>query len=272
MPTVDVNGVSLFYESKGEGPETIVFSHGYLMDSTMYAEQVNELSKNYRCICFEHRGHGRSELAHDGYTMDNLVTDAIALIEALNLGPVHYVGMSTGGFVALRIALRRPELLRSMALLSTSAEGESTSALKKNTLLLNVVHWIGWWPVIGQVLKMVFHSTFLNDTSRRQEINYWKDIFTKQNKRTMYLFGKAIFARDKSLLNQLTKISLPTLVIVGEKDLLTPVSRSRNLATHIQGADLIEIPDAGHGVTMEKAPQVTAALRNFYVSQSVNPD
>ena len=271
MPVMIVNGVSLFYQESGAGDETIVFSHGYLMNHTMFAGQIERLQQDYRCISFEHRGHGQSEVTSSGYELDNLVTDAITLIEQLDCGPVHFVGMSTGGFVGMRIALRRPDLLRSLVLMSTSAEAEPEKALKKNKLLLKTVKHLGWWPVIGQVLSMMFHRTFLKTPKHRNTVNIWKSIVTGQNKNAMLAFGKSIFSRD-NVLPQLQGVSLPVAVIVGEFDVLTPPQCSQRMADTIPGARLFTIADAGHSAAIEKPEEVHNALLGFYQGINVQPD
>ena len=115
--------VQLAYEE--EGPvdgEKLVFAHGLLFSSQMCKDVIRRLSHKYRCIAFDFRGHGESQLTDDGYGMDNLAKDTAALIEKLNLGPCHLVGFSMGGFVALRLALENEHLLKSLVLIGTSAE------------------------------------------------------------------------------------------------------------------------------------------------------
>ena len=103
MNRVKVNNVELYYQSVGNESETILFSHGYLMNNTMFNGQIDVFKDRFCCISFDHRGHGQSEVTKDGYELDNLVTDAISLIEALNNDPAHFVGMSTGGFVGCEL-------------------------------------------------------------------------------------------------------------------------------------------------------------------------
>ena len=273
VPKIAVNGTELFYQIFDEMPndlarkETMVFSHGYLMNHTMFSGQINVFKKHFRCIAFEHRGHAQSAIATDGYSMDNLVTDAIALLECLdkqlNTGPVHFVGMSTGGFVGMRIALRRPELLRSLVLMSTSAEPEPQKALRKNTLLLRIVKYIGMWAVIGQVIKMMFYRHFLNDNNQNNTVSYWRNAVLSQNKNAMVAFGKAIFARD-NVLPKLSQLNLPVAVIVGDKDPLTQPIYSERMAQSIPGASLFKIKDAGHFAAIEDAQAVTEAMTTFY--------
>src|SRR5205823_2727516 len=125
VPMLAVNGVRLYYDDTGGSGEPIVFSHGLLWSGRMFEAQVAALRGRYRCITYDHRGQGRSDVprarSHD---METVTDDAASLIEALGAAPVHFVGLSMGGFVGMRLAARRPELLRSLVLLETSADPE----------------------------------------------------------------------------------------------------------------------------------------------------
>lgn len=144
------------------------------MNNTMFNGQIDAFKDRFRCVAFDHRGHGQSEVTKDGYELNNLVTDAISLIEKIDVGPVHFVGMSTGGFVGMRIALHRPDLLKSLVLMDTSAEAENDTSLKKYNLLMWIIRYVGWWAVIGQVMPLLFHKNFLEDDSRKAEVKQWK--------------------------------------------------------------------------------------------------
>ena len=82
MPTIRVNGVELYYEDTEKGDEIIVFSHGLLFSCRMFDDQVNYFKSRYRCIAYDHRGHGQSEIAKDGYDMETIYADGVALIDA----------------------------------------------------------------------------------------------------------------------------------------------------------------------------------------------
>lgn len=112
MPTIEVNGTTLAYEDTGGDGQAVVFTHASL-DRTVFAAQVARFGRAYRVVTYDHRA--------DADT-DTLAEDLAALIEALDLGPSHVVG---NGSVALRLVARRPELLRSAAILSSSADEES---------------------------------------------------------------------------------------------------------------------------------------------------
>lgn len=263
MPTIKVNGVELFYEESGAGSETIVFAHGFLMTHEMYRAQIEALKDRFRCIAYDHRGHGRSQATAGGYEMDNLYMDAVTLIETLGYAPCHFVGLSTGGFVGLRLAIRRPDLLKSLVLIDTSAEAETDSQLRQYNMLLYTFRFLGWRPVIGQVMSKLYGAKFLNDPVRRSELEKWRQIMTAHDRPALFQFGKGIFARE-SVVEELGQITHPTTIIVGETDVATPLPRSQKMASLIPDAHLHIIPDSGHSSPVEEPEAVTAVMQQFY--------
>jgi pimeloyl-ACP methyl ester carboxylesterase len=93
MPKIKVNGAEIYYEERGSGEETVVFSHGFLFNGRMFDAQVAALEDRFRCITFDHRGQGQSEVTKDGYDIDSITEDAKGLIETLDLAPCHFVGL-----------------------------------------------------------------------------------------------------------------------------------------------------------------------------------
>src|SRR4051812_42503438 len=127
MATFELDGMSLYYEDTGPGStgETIAFSHGLLWGTELFAPQIAALKARYRCIAWDHRGQGKSGSDHrDTIDMELVWQDAVQLLEAKVAGPVHFCGLSMGGFVAMRMAARRPDLVRSVILLETSSDPE----------------------------------------------------------------------------------------------------------------------------------------------------
>jgi len=266
MPTVESNGVKLYYTDTGNGPKTIVFSHSYLVDHSHFNPQIEALKEHYRCIAFDHRGHGRSEKPAAGYDMENLYQDAVGLIDGLKCSPCHFIGLSTGGFIGLRIGIRRPDLVESLVLMDTSADAEPTESLGEYKLMLFVVRWLGFWPVTRRVIPIFFSPKFLNDPNRRSEVAEWRQRLASNNRTAIYRFGHGIFSRD-SVYDQIDKIQTPTLVIVGENDVATPVDKAKRISQKIPGASLEIIPDAGHLCTIEEPSAVIFAIEKFLAKQ-----
>src|ERR1700680_1226052 len=166
MPRIAVRGAGLHYEEHGAGPETVVFAHGLLWSGSLFDRQVEALAPRYRCVTFDFRGHGRSEVTADGYDMDSLAADAAPLIEALGWAPCHFVGLSMGGFVGMRLAIRQPRLLRSLILLETSADPEPEASSRRYRRLNVAARWIGRGARPKPFMRIIFVRKFLGDPPR----------------------------------------------------------------------------------------------------------
>jgi pimeloyl-ACP methyl ester carboxylesterase len=262
MPLLDVNGVSLYYESTGTGRETIVFAHGLLWSGEMFAAQVAEFSKRYRCVTFDFRGQGRTPVTASGYDMDTLTNDAAGLIEALSLGAVHFAGLSMGGFVAMRLAARRPELVRTLILLETSCEPEPKEKVGRYKTLGFVGRYFGYAAVAAQVMPIMFGATFMNDATRAAERNRWRERLIANDRVGIQRALAGVIGRA-GLEDELAKITAPTLVIVGDEDVATVPEKSERIRAGIAGAKLVLIPNAGHSSTIEEPDAVNAEIASF---------
>ncbi|MGI9623688.1 MAG: alpha/beta fold hydrolase [Acidimicrobiales bacterium] len=271
MKRLTVDGLSLAYEEAGSGAETVVMSHSYLVDHRQFADQIGALKQRYRVLAYDHRGHGQSDRPAESYNMDAIYRDAEAFIEATSAAPCHFVGLSTGGFVGLRLALRRPELLASLVLMDTSAEAESLVKRVKYEAMFAVLRTAGFGPVTNTTMSIMFGPDFLNDPKRSEEVAVWRDRMTANDVKSLVRFGRAIFGRD-SLVDQLEQIEVPTLVMVGEHDDPQPVPRSTVIADAVPGAQLYVIPKAGHLSTIESPIAVNAALTSFLGTGSLPPE
>ncbi len=271
MATIQANGVNLFYEESGSGKETVVFSHGFLMDHSMFDTQVAALSPYFRCIAYDQRGHGRSEVTASGYEIDNLTADAAALIEELGVTPCHFVGMSTGGFIGIRLGIRRPEQVRSLTLIDTSADGEESDQIRQYDMLATIVRYFGWRLVLGKALSTLFSDNFIHDPQRQDEVDRWKKVITSHDRKGAAAFAKGIFHRD-SVVAQLDQIQVPAVVIGGEMDAATPFEKMKQIANGIPGTNLHLIPDAGHSAVVEKPDAVTAVMLDFYKQIGAIPE
>jgi pimeloyl-ACP methyl ester carboxylesterase len=262
MPYTSVNGARIYYEDYGSGPRTIVFAHGLLWSGRMFDAQVAALSGHYRCVTFDHRGQGQSELTPSGYDMDTLTRDAAGLIETLGCAPCHFAGLSMGGFIAMRLGARRPELLRSLILLETSADPEIPDNVRRYKLGARLTRVLGSRLGAPQVMVTMFGRTFLSDPDRAAERAVWQSRLAT-NRRVGVHRATIAVADRKGIYDEIARITLPTLVIVGDEDVATPPDRAKRIADRIPGARLVTIPRAGHTSTVEQPAAVNAAIGRF---------
>ncbi len=264
MATIRVNGTSLYYEDTGGSGPTIVFSHALLWNTALFAPQIAFLKNRYRCIAYDHRGQGKSADA-DGraIAMDTVVDDAAALIEALASGPVHFCGLSLGGIVGMRLAVQRPDLIRSLVLLDTTADPEP-SKFKYKALNL-IARQFGLGPVAKAVMPALYGKTSLSDPNRAADRLAWQHELVA-NRRSIWRAVNGVLER-KSIFGDLRKIAAPTLVAVGEEDVATVPAQAAGIASAINGAKFVVIPAAGHCSSVEQPDAVTALIAEFLDEQ-----
>lgn len=270
MPNLRVNGANLWYQEHGAGPETIVFAHGLLWDGRMFDAQVAALKGRYRCITFDFRGQGQSEVTAGGYDMDTLSDDAAALIEALGAAPCHFVGLSMGGFIGMRLAARRPGLIRSLVLMETSADPEPAENAPKYRamgLVGRVFGRPGFGLVSGRVMRIMFGRKFLEDPARAAERAEWRRRLMSNHRLGITRALGGVIDR-KPVYDELGGIACPTLVMVGDQDVATVPAKAERIHAAIPGSRLMVIPGAGHTSSVEEPEFVNAALTEFLSSVS----
>ena len=262
MPRIAVRGAGLHYEERGAGPETIVFAHGLLWSGRLFDRQVEALAPGYRCVTFDFRGHGRSEVTADGYDMDSLAADAAGLIEALGCAPCHFVGLSMGGFVGMRLAIRQPRLLRSLILIETSADPEPEASRRKYHRMNFAARWIGLGPLVKPVMRIIFGRKFLGDPARAALREQCRRQLAGGNRMGIIRAVNGVIDRQ-GIYEQLERIAAPTLILVGDQDLATPLASSERIHARIAGSRLRVLPGAGHTSTIEEPAAVNAAIADF---------
>lgn len=265
MPKIQINGATLHYTDEGTGPEIILFAHGLLWSGRMFEAQVNALKDRYRCITFDFRGQGQSEVTRDGYDMETLYWDTAALIEAVGCTPCHFVGLSMGGFMGMRLAARRPELLRSLMLLGTSADDEPRGNVPRYNRLNFVARWLGLRFVATPVMRIMFGQTFLTDPNRAVQREEWKKHLITNHRIGVSRAVKGVIDRQ-GVYDEISKITIPTLIMVGEEDVATVPAKAERIQARIAGSRLVRIPRAGHSSTIEEPEAVNTAIKAFLES------
>lgn len=262
MPTLRINGNDLFFEETGQGDQTVVFSHGLLMDSRQWRAQVDHLADRYRCICYDHRGQGKSQVPSAPLIdMEVLYDDAASLIEALDAGPCHFVGLSMGGFVGLRLAARRPQLLRSLSLLNTAAGPEPAHNVPEYRKLLWVARLLGTGPVADKIMPIMFGDSFLDDPTRQDEVARWREHMSGLG-RSIYKAVNGVIYRA-GVEHEASRIDLPTLIIRGGEDRAIGRSKAEQLHRLVADSKLVAIDACGHTSSVEAPEQVNAAIEEF---------
>ncbi len=262
MTYINLKAAGLYYEDEGKGKETIVFGHSLLFNLRMFDDQVNFLTSAYRCIRFDFRGQGKSEITPNGYDLDTLTEDTAELIRELDCIPCHFIGFSMGGMVALRLAVKYPELIKSLVLLDTSSEPEPTENMRQNLLMAWIARYLGIGLVANRVMTMFFGQRFLRDTERKELKRTWKNHLLANDRTGMSRAIKGVLSRQ-GISEDLSRITLPTLILVGENDILTTYDKAEIMKKGIKNSELKVVPRAGHMSPVEEPKIVNELIDDF---------
>jgi 3-oxoadipate enol-lactonase len=263
MATIELDGTSLYYEDTGPGStgETIAFSHGLLWGTELFAPQIAALRARYRCVAWDHRGQGRSGADHRHCIGMELVwQDAVRLLQGVVGGPVHFCGLSMGGFVAMRMAARRPDLVRSLILVETSSDPEPAENVARYRLLTKMTRLFGPKLLKNKIAPIMMGKTILADKARRAELATFIELMSRR--RDIWRAVNGVVDRA-GIHDELAQIAVPTLVIVGDEDVATPRPKAERITAAIRGATLVTIPGAGHSSSVEEPALVTTAIQHF---------
>jgi 3-oxoadipate enol-lactonase len=263
---VEVGGIGLEVEDTGGDLPVVCFSHGLLWSHRMYAPQIAALRERYRCVAWDHRGQGASDVPGRIVTIEEVTADAIRLIERLEVAPVHFVGLSMGGFVGMRIAARRPDLVRSLSLLGTAADPEPRAHLPRYRVLGLAARLFGVsGPLADRVLRIMVARSLLEDPALAPRVAELRAMLM-ENGRSVVKAVNGVLERE-GIEDEVARIRCPTLVVRGTEDAAIARERARAVADAIPGAEWVEVEGAGHTSTLEQPEAVTAALERFLDAQ-----
>jgi 3-oxoadipate enol-lactonase len=257
-----VNGVNLAVEVRGEGP-AVLLVHGYPLDRTLWQHQLGALT-GFRRIAPDLRGLGLSDAPDLGYSMATYADDLAALLDVLHADQVVICGLSMGGYVALEFARRYRSRLRGLVLMDTRADVDTPDQRKAREAAMQVARERGAAAIAEQMLPNLFAPG-----TKGTDPQAWERVRTMIEAAPVKGIVGALGAmRDRadSLATLPELAGLPTLVVVGEEDRVTPPAVARGIAEGIPGAMLSVIPGAGHLPPVEQPLATTRVLAEFLQS------
>jgi YbgC/YbaW family acyl-CoA thioester hydrolase len=256
---ITVNGVSLAVEIRGDGP-AVLLVHGYPFDRTIWRDQIDAL-EGHRRIAPDLRGMGESDAPDLGYGMAIYADDLAALLDALGVDDVVLCGLSMGGYVIFEFLRRWRSRVRGLILIDTRAEADGAEARRARDAAAATARESGAEAVAEAMLpKVLSPGTLQHDPETAERV---RRIMAATPVAGMVGALAAMRDRHDSTGLLPTLAGLPTLVIVGEDDSVTPPESARRMAAAIPGARLVILPGAGHVPPVEQPAAVTATLREF---------
>jgi 3-oxoadipate enol-lactonase len=254
---ISANGLEIAYELVGPvGAPVLMLSNSFLTDYGMWDFQVPAFAERYRVLRYDPRGHGNTQSSPPPYSVDMLVSDAIELLDALGIERVHFLGLSMGGIVAQLLASRNPERLLSLCLSDTACHLPPESAWD-DRVNLAITKGTGAFvkPMTTRWLTPAYYE-------RHPEIVAKLAAMIGKTS----VDGAIGCAQALKKANQwalLSGIKVPTLIIVGENDVGTPVSAAEYLHREIKGSKLAIIKEAGHLPNVEQSEAFNRTVLDF---------
>lgn len=260
MPLIRTNGVELFFQLTGpqEAP-VVLFSNSLGATIQMWEAQAAALSDRYRCLRYDTRGHGRSEVVDRPIGIDDLADDVAGLLDALEIPRAHVVGLSLGGMTAQALAVRHPDRVHGLVLMATAAHLPPPEAWDQRAA---TVRKEGMAAIVDAVIPRWFTPPFVEQCP--EQVAPVRDHFLEVDPRGYAVCCGVI--RDLDLREAITAIGAPTLIMAGADDPSTPVAMMEAIRQRIFDSELVVVPRAAHLLAIERAERVNHHLRAFFDS------
>lgn len=250
MPTINRDGVNIYYEDHGTGP-AVLLSHGYSATTRMWAGQVEALTDRYRVITWDMRGHGQSDSPDDpkAYSEAATVDDIAGILNHLGIDKAVIGGLSLGGYMSLAFNLAHPSMVRALMLFDTGPGYK------------NPVGREGW-NVTAMKRAETFEAKGLDALGGSAEVR----VSQHRSAQGLAHAARGMLAQfDSRIIESLEHIVVPTLVLVGEKD--QPfLGATDYMANKIPGCTKVMIPEAGHAANLDQPAAFNAAVEAFLAS------
>lgn len=256
MPFVSAHGQRIWIEDTGGSGPAIILAHGFMMDGTMFEHQVEGLRDKYRIITWDARGFGRTETDGAPFTYWDLADDCVAVLDALGIDKAIVGGMSQGGFVSLRVALRYPDRVRALILIDTQAGAENPEHVKLYQAMMD--QWVDEGPT--DELAYAVASIIISDPA---ESLRWIPKWQARERRSLIEPTRCLLTRE-DISEAVKVITIPSMIVHGLNDAAISLDLAQHLRVLIPGFQQMTIIDnAGHAANLTHPDVTNRAIREF---------
>ena len=254
-----INGINLAYNDQGTGT-ALIFLHAFPLNRTMWRPQEEALSRRYRVVVVDLRGHGESDAPLWRFTLEQYADDVVGLMDHLSIPRAMLVGLSMGGYVGFAFYRKYAERVRGLVLADTRAQADTDEARTGRFNLAQTAFRQGPEAVADIMIPKLLGASSLK--TKPDLVDHVRRMITGNEVSGMIVDLIAMADRPDSL-SLLPQITCPTVVIVGEEDHTTPAADARLIAQGIAGAKLAVIPGAGHISNLEQPEQFNKVIDEF---------
>lgn len=258
---IKLNGFRIDYNTEGDRTGMpIILIHGFPFSKKMWKAQIDLLKTNYYVVSYDVRGHGLSDIGSGQYAIEYFVDDLFGLLDYLKLSRAVVVGFSMGGYIALRAIERNPERFQGLVLCGTRSEADNNESKIKRVTQAKTVKIYG----IRKFADLFLQSVLCEKTYQKnyEIVKLLREIIEISPPTAIAGTLIALAARTDTT-DVLKNIKVPTLIMVGEHDILTPPSDCMKMKDKIPNAQLQVIPDAAHMCSLENQEEFNRHLLNY---------
>jgi pimeloyl-ACP methyl ester carboxylesterase len=256
-----INGTSIYYVEGGDpAAPSVVFIHGFPFSSRMWESQLEALGHSFHAVAYDFRGFGKSAVGDGQYTIEGHVDDLIALLDFLEIDKAIVVGLSMGGYIALRALERNPERFLGVALCDTQSKADDNAGKLKRAAGAKAVKQEGAAAFAEGFVEAVFTPASIENNA--PAVGFIKDIISAND--PVAIAGNLIaMAGRTDTTESLADIKVPALILVGEEDKLTTPDAAGDMHSRIKGSQLHLVPKAAHLSNLENPEFFNARLLEF---------
>ena len=242
---------------------SIIFLHGFPFDQNMWDAQVEFLKNDFLCVTYDIRGLGKSDSSDGHFTMEMFADDCLTIIAELELDKPVLCGLSMGGYLGFRVLERAQEIFLAAILCDTRAESDSDAAKLKRANGVRQINAEGVEKFVEGFVPNCFSEKF--KTENVAEYNVYLERSKKSN--PLGLKGCLLAMQGRtSTTSYLSQIKIPTLLLCGIEDNLTPPAEMKEVADKIPNSKYLVVPEAGHMTPIENPEVVNKAMKDFLLS------
>jgi 3-oxoadipate enol-lactonase len=264
--TTTVNNIHMSYDDIGEGKIPVIFLHGYPFDKTMWRLQLEALKSSNRVIACDIRGFGASKNEESSFSIDLFADDLIKFMDKLTIDKAVICGLSMGGFIALNALKRFPSRFEALILCDTQCIADTPEVKEKRYQIIDEIAAYGVHNFNERFIKSVFHKDSLSN--KKELVDALRSVVFA-NSQHIITKGQTALALRSETCSMLREISIPTLIICGREDTVTPLSQSEFMNKNIKGSILKVIDNAGHVSNLEQPDEFNKHLFDFLTSINV---
>lgn len=263
---LNINNLNLSYDDVGEGNIPIIFLHGFPFDKSMWAKQLDFFATTNRVIAIDIRGFGKSTDESTPLSIDLFSDDLMLFMNQMKISKAIICGLSMGGFIALNAQARFPDRFEAIILCDTQCIADTIEVKLNRYKTIDEIALNGTLNFNEAFIKKVFCK---NSFTNKQEIVTQLRSVVMANPEQIVINGLKALAERSETCSTLPEINIPTLIICGREDEVTPLEQSEFLHTSIKASALHIIDDAGHVSNIEQPEEFNNEISKFLLAVGV---